>query len=85
MHEVLHYPSLKTVLMVEEILKKSSKMLRREQIKKRLPKKIMHQTLNVVLEYLEGSGRILDTRKGVVWIHNPSNRLDKAIKDGIRL
>ncbi|MBS3168508.1 hypothetical protein J4216_05245 [Candidatus Woesearchaeota archaeon] len=81
--DILHYPSLKTVLMVENTLKKANKPMNREQIKKLLPTKIMHQTLNVILKYLEDSGKILDGRKGIVWIYNPSPKLDKAIKEGV--
>ena len=65
---IIHYPSLKTVLMIENTLKKSNHLLTREQLKKKLPKKVMHQTLNVILEYLEDSGKILDGRKGILWI-----------------
>src|SRR3989338_11002698 len=56
---VIHYPNLKTVLMVEDTLKNSNKPITREQLKKKLPTQIMHQTLNVILEYLEKSGKIL--------------------------
>ena len=80
---VLHYPSLKTVLMVEATLKNAHKPVSREGIKKMLPTKVMHQTLNVILKYLEESGKILDGRKGIVWIYNPSPKLDKAIKEGV--
>jgi len=45
----------------------------------------MHQTLNVILEYLEQSGKIIDGRKGILWIHNNSKKLDKAIKESIEL
>jgi len=62
---VIHYPSLKTVLMVEDTLKKANKLLTREELKKKLPKKIMHQTLNIILKYLEDGGKILDGRKGI--------------------
>ena len=82
---VIHYPSLKTVLMVENTLKEANHLMNREEIKKKLPKKIMHQTLNVILEYLEDSGKILDGRKGILWIYNPSSKLDKAIKGGIEV
>lgn len=81
----MHYPSLKTVLMVENTLKKQNNLLTREQLKQKLPKKIMHQTLNVVLSYLESSGKIMDGRKGILWIYNPSPKLEKAIKQGIEL
>lgn len=71
--------------MVEETLKKANKLLTREGLKKKLPKKIMHQTLNVILEYLKDSGKILDGRKGILWIYNPSSKLDRAIKEGVEL
>lgn len=83
--KIIHYPSLKTVLMVENALKKSNRLLKREELKKRLPKKIMHQTLNIILEYLKDSGKILDGRKGILWIYNPSPKLERAIKEGVEL
>ena len=83
--KVIHYPSLKTVLMVEDALKKSNKLLTREQLKKKLPKQVMHQTLNIILDYLEKSGKILDGRKGILWIYNPSRKIDKAIKEGLEV
>lgn len=85
MHEVIHYPNLKTVLMVEDVLKKANNLMTREELKKKVPNKIMHQTLNVILKYLEDSGKILDGRKGILWIYNPSPKLDKAIKEGIEV
>ncbi len=85
MQKPLHYPSLKTVLMVERVLQKSSGLMRREDIKRKLPTKVMHQTLNVILKYLEDSGKIFDGRKGILWIHNPSSRLARALKQGAEL
>ena len=83
--EIIHYPNLKTVLMVEETLKKANTLMTREDLKSRLPTKVMHQTLNVILKYLEDSGKILDGRKGILWIYNPSPKLDKAMKEGIEV
>jgi len=83
--EILHYPNLKTVLMVEDVLKKANNLITREQLKNRLTTGVMHQTLNVILKYLEDSGKILDGRKGILWIYNPSPKLDKAIKEGVEL
>ena len=85
MQQILHYPSLKTVLMVEEVLQDADGPLTREELKRRLPTKVMHQTLNVILEYLERSGKILDGRKGIVWIYNESPKLKKAIEKGIEV
>jgi len=83
--EIIHYPSLKTVLMVEEALKKADNMVNREQLKKMLPKKIMHQTLNLILKYLEESGKILDGRKGILWIYAPREEIEKLKKMGMEL
>ena len=83
--EVIHYPSLKTVLIVEDILQNANELMNREDIKRKLPTQIMHQTLNVVLEYLERSGKILDGRKGILWIYNPSKKLQKAIDEGLEV
>lgn len=83
--EIIHYPNLKTVLMVEDVLKRANNLMTREELKAKLPTKIMHQTLNVVLKYLEDSGKILDGRKGILWVYNPSSKLDKAIKEGVEL
>ncbi len=71
--------------MVEETLKKANNLLSREELKEKLPKKVMHQTLNFILEYLENSGKIIDGRKGILWVFNPSSKLDKAIKAGVEL
>ena len=83
--EIIHYPNLKTVLMVEDVLKKANALMTREGLKNKLPTKIMHQTLNVILKYLKDSGKILDGRKGILWVYNPSPKLDKAIKEGVEL
>jgi hypothetical protein len=78
--EIIHYPTLKTMLMVERILRKADTMIDREELKKRLPSKIMHQTLNLILNYFEEKGMIIDSHKGILWIYNPSPKLKKAIE-----
>ncbi|MFO7872822.1 MAG: hypothetical protein R6U26_04295 [Candidatus Undinarchaeales archaeon] len=83
--QALHYPNLRTVLMVEKVLKNAETTLSREELKEKLPRKVMHQTLNVVLEYLEESGKILDGHKGIVWIYNQSPKLAKAISEAKEL
>lgn len=71
--------------MVEDTLKKANNLINREELKRKLPTKVMHQTLNLILKYLEDSGKILDGRKGILWIYNPSTKLDKAIAEGVEL
>ena len=85
MKEVLHYPNLKTMLMVEKVLKEAETTLTREEIKKRLPVQVMHQTLNLILEYLEKRGLLLDGHKGILWTHNDNPKLLEAIKRGTEI
>ena len=81
--KVIHYPNLKTVLMVEEVLKNAEEPLSKKEIKELLPKGIMHQTLNLILEYFENRGMIAFTSQGIVWIYNPSPKLQAAIDKGV--
>ena len=77
--EIIHYPSLRTMLMVERTLRKADTVIDREELKRRLPFKIMHQTLNLILKYFEEKGMIIDSHKGILWIYNPSPKLRKAV------
>lgn len=83
--KIIHYPNLKTVLMVEEVLKNAEEPLTKTEIKEILPKGIMHQTLNLILEYLEDRGMIAFTSHGIVWIYNPSPKLQAAIERGVEV
>ena len=62
------YPNLNTILMVEDFLKDhQDKPMKMADIKRELPKKVMHGTLKVILEYLWSSGKISYTPKGIKW------------------
>ena len=78
--DIVHYPTLKTMLMVEKTLRKADTMIDREELKRRLPAKTMHQTLNLILRYLEEKGMIIDSHRGILWVYNPSPKLRKAIE-----
>ena len=80
--QIIHYPNLKTILLIEKTLKNAETLINREDLKRKLPVKIMHQTLNLILKYLEERGMILDGHKGILWIYNPSPKLRKAIQMG---
>lgn len=71
LENAIHYPTLKTVLEVEDVLKNSDEPLKKADIKRKLKTKIMHQTLNVILAYLLGRNMIIETGEGFVWIYNP--------------
>lgn len=80
-----HSPNLQTILMVEETLKKSGELISVAEIKRKLPRKVMHQTLLLVLDYLQASGKIIIGTKGILWIFAERKELDALIKKGREL
>lgn len=81
-NKVIHYPTLKTVLLVEKVIQNSNNPVNKNEIKRRLGVKIMHQTLNIILTYLEERGMVVRAKEGYVWTYNPSKKFLKAIKEG---
>ena len=84
---VLHYPRLDTVLKVEKILKNSEQALSKNEIDRRLERAIMRPTLNVILKYLEESGKIAVLKEGIIWIYKEdlSKRLKKKLARGVHV
>ena len=81
-----HSPTLNTVLMVEDTLKNmEDSVISIAELKRRLPRQVNHNTIMVILEYLEMSNKILVTIRGITWIHNPNPNLQKAIAEGLEL
>ncbi len=83
--EVVHYPTLRTVLAIEEVVRKANTPVSRNQILSRLQTGVMRSTLNLVLDYMEKRGMVLETRKGFIWTFNPNKRLEKAENEGIQM
>ncbi len=69
--QMLHYPRLDTVLMVEEVLREKGEFRSKRSLWLALPKKMMYQTFVLILGYLEDSGKIAIKDSKVVWIWNP--------------
>ena len=68
-----HSPTLKTVIMVENtLMNMDESVITIANLKKILPKQINHNTLKIILEYLENSNKIAVSMKGITWVHNPS-------------
>ena len=80
-----HSPTLNTVLMVEYVLRNSKEAIKIAELKRKLPRKIMHKTLITILNYLQLSGKILISMKGIIWIYTPREELNEMIKKGIEL
>jgi len=81
-----HWPTLNTVIMVEETLKNiNESIISVAELKRKLPRQVNHITLIVILEYLERSNKIAVTLKGITWIYNENPNLKRAIMHGMEL
>ena len=83
--KILHYPNLKTVLEVEKVLLDTDTVISKNELKRRLPKQIMHQTLTIILKYLKESGKIFIGEKGITWIQQDNPKLKQLLKKGVRV
>jgi len=68
-------PTLNTVLMVEETLMNADSVITIAELKRKLPKQVMHQTLMLVVDYLEWSGKITFHADKILWTFNPDSKL----------
>jgi len=83
--QILHYPTLKTVLLVEEILKDAKVPLSRYELLKRAGNRIMRPTLDVIIEYLEKRYMILDTPKGILWVYVPKDKMKRLMDASVEM
>ena len=83
--QVLHYPRLDTMLNVEAIIRNAKEPLSKNEVDRRLSKKIMRPTLNIILEYLEKSGKIAVLKEGIIWIYREdiTEKLKLKLRKGI--
>lgn len=80
MKEIIHYPNLKTILLIEDVLRNADLAISKNEIMRRMECKIMRQTLNVALDYMERHNLILIGEKGVLWIFNPNKKMANAVR-----
>jgi hypothetical protein len=83
--EFTHSPTLNTVFMVEETLRKSGELMTVAELKRKLPKQVMHQTLLQILDYLQISGKIVIGTKGVLWVFTERKELNELMKRGTEI
>jgi len=71
-NDILHYPQLDTVLLVEEFIKEHSGEFKKKSLWENLPKRMMYQTFQVIFDYLSDSKKIAkDSEKKIAWIFDP--------------
>ena len=81
-----HWPTLGTVIMVEDTLKKMNESaISIAELKRRLPRQVNHNTLMLILEYLERSGKIAAGLRGITWVYTDSKVLRELITKGTEI
>ncbi|MAG47543.1 hypothetical protein CL617_02980 [archaeon] len=70
--QILRFPRLDTVLMVERFIQKHDGEFKKRALWENLPKKMMYQTFCVIIDYLLYSGKIsVDAEGKFGWIFYP--------------
>ncbi len=80
-----HSPTLNTVLMVEETLKEAKQIISLAELKRKLPRQVMHNTLLAILDYLQISGKIFIGTKGILWVFAEREEIERLANRGIEL
>ena len=80
---VIHMPRLDTVMMVEDTIKKLDYYPTKNQLWRALPKSVMWQTFNVIIDYLTRSNKILTSKNHIIWIAADNQKLKKLFDNAI--
>jgi len=87
MKNILRFPRLDTVLMVEKFIIEYDGEFKKRELWEKLPRKTMYQTFCVIIDYLLYSNKIsIDAEGKIGWIFYPEkakeylNRIDLARK-----
>lgn len=68
----IRYPNLQTVFMVEKFIEENNGEFKKTELFEKLPKKMMWQTFQVIMNYLQSINKIILEKDGrVVYIWNP--------------
>ena len=77
-----HSPTLDTIQMVEGSIQNAKEVISIAMLKRQLPRKVNHNTLKVILAYLQESGKIEFTPNGMVWIFMPREDIAAILNKG---
>ena len=85
MEQILHYPKLDTILMVEKAIQDSKDYPTRMQLWKSLPKQVQYQTFKLILSYLEKSNKIMFEEDKIIWIFANNKKLNQLIHGAVNV
>ena len=76
--DVLRFPRLDTVLMVEKHIQEHDGEFKKKALWEDLPKKMMYQTFSLIIDYLLYSRKIsIDSEGKIGWIYYPTSHHEK--------
>ena len=79
-------PTLRTIRMVEATLKDMpSSLMTVPELKRALPRKVHHNALIDILEYLQENNRIYWSPKGISWLEPLTPKLRKFLEGGVEI
>jgi len=85
MENILHYPQLDSILMVEKIISEMKSYPTRMELWNSLPKKMQYQTFKLILTYLERSNKIMFDKGKIIWIFPNNKKLNELIQGAINV
>lgn len=83
MGQLRQSPTLRTIRMVEQCLQDMpSSLMTVPELKRALPRKVHHNALIDILEYLQENNKIIWSPKGISWLEPLTPKLRKLIAEG---
>ena len=80
---ILHYPKLDSILMVEKAIQNSPDYPTRMELWRSLPKQMQYQTFKLILDYLESSNKIMFQEGKIIWIFSNNKKLNRLIQGAV--
>jgi len=78
-----HMPRLDTIKMVEDTIKELDYYPTKNQLWRALPKMVMWQTFNTIIDYLKDSNKIIIDKGEIVWVFADNPKLKKLLRESI--
>jgi len=80
-----HEPTLATIMMVEQTIKKSKIYPTKMALWKSLPRQVQYQTFNKIIDYLLSSNKIILNDREVVWVFPDNQKVKRLLQNSIRV
>jgi transcriptional regulator CtsR len=79
-----HDPTLATIRMVENAIKRSNTYPTRKALWQNLPRQVQYQTFKKIIDYLLESRKIILNDNEIVWVFVDNAKLKRAIAKSVR-